>query len=492
MKKNLLKIAALSMALTVAAAPMASFAQVGVPTPPPGYMAITAIDSAEITKGLEVLKNAGIFVGDPDGDLRPLDTLTRAQAAKIIAVATAGKDTDFSKYEQAAKNAFSDLTGAGWAAGYIGYAVGLGIIEGYENGTYKPAGNVTVNEMMALTLRAAGKETKGLKWPEGYAEAAKTAGYLKYMGETANYSNAALRWQAAGILYAAYDDVRAAAEAAKGQIPGEGGENGEKPADTEQNGFKFVKTGEFDENITKFNGVALAGDVKVYTYLNRSDYSAEMSLPSSFSGMIQDTVYKYKNVTTPAWYSVKDGKVTAIVLPTDVGFTGRALCVINEVATMKGAGGDSVPAYVTLTGGREITWLTRESSVSAMPAIADIEQAVKEGWLFELRLRNGQVYEINYTTAAGDEQYAGYCTELGSAGAWAEVEKNDRSGLAIQLLNQGYYGVAKNAAVYILNDEEDGYEAGSLSDISKGDFVRIYDVTEKDDVEGTIILVKQA
>lgn len=51
---------------------------------------------------------------------------------------------------------FTDLAGYAWATGYIGYAETLGILKGVGNGCYNPAGQVTYEQVCTMIVRAIG------------------------------------------------------------------------------------------------------------------------------------------------------------------------------------------------------------------------------------------------------------------------------------------------------------------------------------------------
>ena len=80
-------------------------------------------------------------------------------------------------------NKFSDMAGASWAAGYIGYCANASLVKGYPDGTFKPSGKVTGYEVLAMILRAVGydknNEFSGADWALHVAQTAQQAGVLK-------------------------------------------------------------------------------------------------------------------------------------------------------------------------------------------------------------------------------------------------------------------------------------------------------------------------
>ena len=77
---------------------------------------------------------------------------------------------------------FRDVPPEEWYAPYIETLSGRGVIDGYEDGTFRPAGTVTWGEALKLILRSAGfaeqKAAEDEHWAEGYLSYARDRGYL--------------------------------------------------------------------------------------------------------------------------------------------------------------------------------------------------------------------------------------------------------------------------------------------------------------------------
>jgi len=75
---------------------------------------------------------------------------------------------------------FTDMAGYGWAQGYVAYATGLGVVKGYPDGTFKPGQTVTYDEAAAMIVRALGYTDESLTgtWPANYVVKAKALGIL--------------------------------------------------------------------------------------------------------------------------------------------------------------------------------------------------------------------------------------------------------------------------------------------------------------------------
>ena len=132
-------------------------------------------DANEITpvyaEAIEVLSALKVLEGDASG-FRPGDTITRAEAAKILYCITTGDVTKNSKFPEYFRDncEFTDVLGTAddWAAGFIGYAAANGLVVGDGNGKFRPGDPVTGYEMQTMLLRAVGYGKKGEFLGDGY------------------------------------------------------------------------------------------------------------------------------------------------------------------------------------------------------------------------------------------------------------------------------------------------------------------------------------
>lgn len=127
-----------------------------------------------IQPAVDTLKRFGIVTGDPDGRMRLHDTITRAELAKVVVTALGQGDAAARAMES--PPAFPDVKDH-WARGHVHVARQLGIIGGYQDGTFRPASPVTNAEALTMLLRAAGLKPNG-PWPQSYLEAARSGGVL--------------------------------------------------------------------------------------------------------------------------------------------------------------------------------------------------------------------------------------------------------------------------------------------------------------------------
>ena len=162
--------------------------------------------SADYAEAVAVLDGMGVFKGYEDGSFKPTGDITRAEVATIIYriytgdVAKSDKSGLYATY-----NKFSDMTGAGWAAGYIGYCANAELVKGYPDGTFKPSGKITGYEVLAMILRAVGYdkngEFSGADWALSVAKYAEQLGILKNVAKTTNLGAPATRELVAEMLF---------------------------------------------------------------------------------------------------------------------------------------------------------------------------------------------------------------------------------------------------------------------------------------------------
>jgi uncharacterized protein YkwD len=138
-------------------------------SPPPTTTSTTlaGVAFADVTpthsfyKEITGLASAGVVSGYLDGLFYPNGLVTRAQFAKIVVLAL-GKHT--TAIDNPTNPTFTDVRymGSDYPFDYVEEAVGLGIIEGYVNGTFGPQKNVTRLQLALMLVRAGGA---GLRSP---------------------------------------------------------------------------------------------------------------------------------------------------------------------------------------------------------------------------------------------------------------------------------------------------------------------------------------
>lgn len=105
--------------------------------------------SADYTEAVKVLDLIETMQGYPNGEFRPTATITREEAAKLIAIFD-NKDADISTYYTSI-NPFADEKGR-WGESYVGYGYRAGIIAGMNATTFAPTANVTGTQFLKMAL----------------------------------------------------------------------------------------------------------------------------------------------------------------------------------------------------------------------------------------------------------------------------------------------------------------------------------------------------
>ena len=162
----------------------------------------------DYAEAVAVLNGMGVFKGYEDGSFKPENNITRAEVATIIYRIYTG---DVAKNDKsglyASYNKFTDMAGAGWAAGYIGYCSNAELVKGYPNGTFQPSGNITGYEVLAMILRAVGYdkngEFTGADWALNVAKYAEQLHILDNVAKTTNLGAPATRELVSEILFRA-------------------------------------------------------------------------------------------------------------------------------------------------------------------------------------------------------------------------------------------------------------------------------------------------
>ena len=186
--KNLKKVLALVVALTMVLGTVA-FA---------GYTDV-AEDASEYT-AVSTLSSLGILTGYEDGSFNPTGDITRAEFCAVVCRALGAKVSG------SAVTGFSDVAADHWASAYISYVAGLGIVNGMGDGTFAPDANVTFEQAVKMLVVALGFEPMAAQkggYPTGYMVVANTYGITEAI--SAVQDAAASRAVVAQLVYNALD-----------------------------------------------------------------------------------------------------------------------------------------------------------------------------------------------------------------------------------------------------------------------------------------------
>lgn len=135
--------------------------------------------------------------GYPDGTFRPQNKVTRAEAAKMIVLATGEKQTAAGETP-----VFTDIKGH-WAESYVQTAANAGILNGYPDKTFRPEQTVTYYEMAKILVAAKGYTEDQLEgtWPDNYMNKAAELKITANLPETEDPAGSALRGETARMIY---------------------------------------------------------------------------------------------------------------------------------------------------------------------------------------------------------------------------------------------------------------------------------------------------
>ncbi|WP_122790805.1 S-layer homology domain-containing protein [Intestinibacillus sp. Marseille-P6563] len=160
----------------------------------------------EATEAVEMLNAIGVMTGDPDGSFRPNDTITRAEACRMIyTIRTNSDNADAYKNMQ---TTFKDVPSDAWYAGYVKHCQAAGIVSGTSATTFEPNRDVTGVELALMCLRVMGYDPAkadigGSTWSTKTIGLATEAGILEDVNTT--ITDACPRQWAAQIMYNTID-----------------------------------------------------------------------------------------------------------------------------------------------------------------------------------------------------------------------------------------------------------------------------------------------
>jgi hypothetical protein len=163
----------------------------------------SAAEATFNTTALERLVKLGIYKGYGANELGEKDDVTREQMAMFVARVSTGKVANDAWAGYVNDTTFKDIAdrpAVNIAA--IAYAYDEGIIVGRSADVFDPKGNVTYQEALTMVVRAlvGYEETKSLKYPEGFINAAIKMGLTEGIAGV-EYDAKAIRGVTATILY---------------------------------------------------------------------------------------------------------------------------------------------------------------------------------------------------------------------------------------------------------------------------------------------------
>ncbi len=172
---------------------------------------------------IESLVEAGVISGNPDGNFYPERTVNRAEMLKMLYLA-AGITPD-----KGSTDCFSDVQKGSWYEQFVCDAAERGFVEGYSNGTFRPADPVNRVEALKMVQEVFGIELtdSDLNIPL-FNDISVTAWYMKYLKNAYSHgilpiagssslsftpSAPLMRGEAAAMIFNAYSTLSADVEA---------------------------------------------------------------------------------------------------------------------------------------------------------------------------------------------------------------------------------------------------------------------------------------
>ena len=196
--RNLKKFLALVLAMMMAFSLMVTANATNAKTDYPDMDAV--LD--EFEEAVDVLSGMGVFRGN-NGNFLPQNKIMRSEAVAVLYRLVTGDvgDTQANLYSPLATS-FKDVKETDWFAGYVGWAVDAGLINGYD-GNFMPYKNVTGYEMLKMLLKAVGYgkngEFVGNTWRVNVGSTAESLGILKNIQST-HYANTLAQFSAREVV----------------------------------------------------------------------------------------------------------------------------------------------------------------------------------------------------------------------------------------------------------------------------------------------------
>lgn len=293
-----------------------------------GAASVSTTDS----KIMQTLSAMGVMSGYPDGSLGLSDSLTRAQMAKIIVMASENaKNVSTVSYT----SPFGDVPYKHWSASYVKVAAMAGYMKGYSDGTFRPDQSVLYEEGITAVLNLLGytSDDYGNSYPYGQISLAESLGLLQGLDGSAGY--AMTRHDAMYLIYNALCAVPASGSGTYAAALGYDVSGGVVDLNSiiadNLYGPVIVTSGSWYYNL----GIDTS-DVKVYKNGNDSSFSAIKSYDVVYYNKSKDLLWVYSDKVTGVYQSASPDKNA----PSTVTISGLTYTVGNaNVSAAFGAGG---------------------------------------------------------------------------------------------------------------------------------------------------------
>jgi len=133
-----------------------------------------------IFEAAKFLNEEGIIGGYPDGTFRKDRLVNRAEAAKFILLSKYGSVRNISN-----NNVFSDVENGSWYERYVMDAEARGILQGYSDGTFRPANSVNTVEFLKILSNTFSLDQD---LPHSFRDVIGNSWYERYVGVVSVYN----------------------------------------------------------------------------------------------------------------------------------------------------------------------------------------------------------------------------------------------------------------------------------------------------------------
>lgn len=165
--------------------------------------------------GIAYVESEGIVQGYEDGTYRPDDRINRAEFTKILVEAAYNDEVinqcinqHAAKYMISFGDAFLDVPDTEWFAKYVCTAYAKDVIEGYPDGSFKPAGDINFVEAAKIIVKTFDYPTEeytGAEWYVPYVNVLEDK--FAIPSSVSGYSAAMTRGEMAEMIYRLRADV---------------------------------------------------------------------------------------------------------------------------------------------------------------------------------------------------------------------------------------------------------------------------------------------
>lgn len=126
------------------------------PTPEVEYVAMRDISGHKYEEAIWYVFNNDIVEGYEDGSYKPEQNINRAELLKIVVESK--YNNEFEAYEN--RDCFTDVKSDAWYSKYVCFAEEKNLVEGYSDGSFRPANEINFVEALKIVLIGMGYEYK--------------------------------------------------------------------------------------------------------------------------------------------------------------------------------------------------------------------------------------------------------------------------------------------------------------------------------------------